>query len=198
MAGARDLVRSGVNSSRKCFAARLTDPVCSIDRLDEENSIRSKMVTHHLAMVLSPIGTLLTDTPMTVSATLSRISGRFTLTPRATIGRFAAKPAGIGKVSMIVFRLAPKEYGGIEFHSDALIDSKWKVTKSLKLPDTLRSGVYGVRLRAGAGHGLGEEYLVFLFDPRPRRDVSPSLFPRRVISPMPMSVLVSTSRSFSP
>jgi N,N-dimethylformamidase len=64
------------------------------------------------------------------------------------------------------FRLAPKEYGGIEFHSDALIDSKWKVTKSLKLPDTLRSGVYGVRLRAGAGHGLGEEYLVFFVRPK--------------------------------
>jgi len=64
------------------------------------------------------------------------------------------------------FRLAPKEYGGIEFHADAMIDCNWKVTKSLKLPDTLRSGVYGVRLRAGAGKGLGEEYLVFFVRPR--------------------------------
>ncbi len=32
------------------------------------------------------------------------------------------------------FRLAPKEYGGVEFHSDAMIDCKWKVTKAVKLP----------------------------------------------------------------
>ena len=59
------------------------------------------------------------------------------------------------------FRLAPKEYGGVEYHSDAMIDCKWKVTKALKLPDGLRSGFYAMRLRAGVGKGLGEEYLVF-------------------------------------
>ena len=64
------------------------------------------------------------------------------------------------------FRLAPEEYGGVEFHSDALIDCKWKITKSLKLPDTLRSGVYAVRLRAGAGNGLGEEHVVFFVRPK--------------------------------
>jgi len=66
------------------------------------------------------------------------------------------------------FRLAPNEYGGVEFHSDALIDCQWKVTKSLKLPETLRSGVYAMRLRAGdgKGKGLGEEYLVFFVRPK--------------------------------
>jgi N,N-dimethylformamidase len=64
------------------------------------------------------------------------------------------------------FRLAPKEYGGVEFHSDAMIDCKWKVTKTLKLPDNLRSGVYGMRLRAGDSKGLGEEYLVFFVRPK--------------------------------
>ena len=67
---------------------------------------------------------------------------------------------------MIASGWRPKSTVEIEFHSDALIDSKWKVTKSLKLPDTLRSGVYAVRLRAGAGHGLGEEYLVFFVRPK--------------------------------
>ncbi len=63
-------------------------------------------------------------------------------------------------------RLAPHEYGGIEFHADALIDCKWKVTKALKLPDTLRSGVYAMRLRAGDGRGLGEEYVPFFVRPK--------------------------------
>jgi N,N-dimethylformamidase len=64
------------------------------------------------------------------------------------------------------FRLAPHEYGGIEFHADALIDCKWKVTRALKLPDNLRSGAYAMRLRAGDGKGLGEEYIVFFVRPK--------------------------------
>jgi N,N-dimethylformamidase len=64
------------------------------------------------------------------------------------------------------FRLAPNEYGGIEFHSDALIDCNWKVTKTLTLPDDLRSGAYAMRLRAGDGKGLAEEYIVFFVRPK--------------------------------
>jgi N,N-dimethylformamidase len=64
------------------------------------------------------------------------------------------------------FRLAPHEYGGIEFHADALIDCNWKATKTLQVPDDLRSGAYGMRLRAGDGKGLGEEYIVFFVRPK--------------------------------
>ena len=64
------------------------------------------------------------------------------------------------------FRLSPKEYGGVEFHADALIDCRWKATKSLRLPDDLRSGVYAMRLRAGPGNGLAEDYLVFFVRPK--------------------------------
>lgn len=64
------------------------------------------------------------------------------------------------------FRMAPQEYGGIEFHSDAMIDCKWSPARSLKLPETLRSGVYAMRLRAGNGKGLGEEYIVFFVRPK--------------------------------
>ena len=59
------------------------------------------------------------------------------------------------------FRLAPEEYGGIELHDDAVIDCGWDVTNRLTIPDDLKSGVYAIRLRAGDGTGLGEEYLVF-------------------------------------
>jgi N,N-dimethylformamidase len=64
------------------------------------------------------------------------------------------------------FRLAPHEYGGIEFHADAMIDSNWKTTKILELPETLRSGAYAMRLRGGDGTGLGEEYAVFFVRPQ--------------------------------
>jgi len=64
------------------------------------------------------------------------------------------------------FRMAPQEYGGIEFHADQLVDCNWKVTKSLTLPDSLRSGIYAMRLRAGDGKGLGEEHIVFFVSPR--------------------------------
>ncbi len=64
-----------------------------------------------------------------------------------------------------IFRLTPNEYGGIEFHSDAITDSRWKVTKSMVVPNDLKSGVYAFRLRAGSGKGLGEEYIVFFVRP---------------------------------
>ena len=59
------------------------------------------------------------------------------------------------------FRLSPKEYGGIDFHPDAITDAGWDVTKTFTLPANLKSGVYAFRLRAGNGKGLGEEYIVF-------------------------------------
>ena len=59
------------------------------------------------------------------------------------------------------FRLSPKEYGGIDFHPDAITDAGWDVAKTFTLPESLKSGVYAFRLRAGNGKGLGEEYIVF-------------------------------------
>ncbi|MGI9487852.1 MAG: N,N-dimethylformamidase beta subunit family domain-containing protein [Geminicoccaceae bacterium] len=62
------------------------------------------------------------------------------------------------------FRLAPEEFGGIEFHSDAIIDCGWEPSRNFTVPD-LKSGAYAVRLRAGRGEGLGEEYIVFFVRP---------------------------------
>ncbi|RJF76321.1 N,N-dimethylformamidase beta subunit family domain-containing protein [Rhodopseudomonas palustris] len=64
------------------------------------------------------------------------------------------------------FRLAPEEYGGVEFHADALIDCKWKPTRALRLAEDLRSGAYAIRLRGGDGTGLGEEYIPFFVRPK--------------------------------
>ena len=59
------------------------------------------------------------------------------------------------------FRLAPEEYGGVDFHADAVIECNWEVTATLGVPEDLKSGVYAMRLRAGDGKGLAEEYIVF-------------------------------------
>ena len=63
------------------------------------------------------------------------------------------------------FRLAPEEYGGIEFHPESVTDCKWEVTNSMQIPADLKSGVYAIRLRIGEGRGLGEEYIVFFVRP---------------------------------
>jgi N,N-dimethylformamidase len=68
------------------------------------------------------------------------------------------------------YRLAPQQYGGIEFHDDAIIDCKWELTRSLKVPK-LKSGAYAYRLRVGDGKGLREEYIVFFV--RPERPIAP-------------------------
>lgn len=70
------------------------------------------------------------------------------------------------------FRIAPEEFGGIEFHNDALTDCRWEPTLSLKIPHDLRSGVYAVKLTAGDGTGLGEEYTPFVVRPaKPRAPI---------------------------
>lgn len=63
------------------------------------------------------------------------------------------------------FRLAPQEYGGIEFHADALTDCRWEPTLSLTIPADLRSGVYAVKLTAGDGDKSAEEYTPFVVRP---------------------------------
>jgi len=45
---------------------------------------------------------------------------------------------------------APGQYGAIHFHADDLYDAKWETSFEVAIP-ALRSGIYGVRLRAG-GH----------------------------------------------
>src|SRR5690606_15503096 len=63
------------------------------------------------------------------------------------------------------FRLAPEQYGGIEFHPEIVTDCRWAVANAMEIPHDLRSGVYAIRLRVGEGRGLGEEYIVFFVRP---------------------------------
>lgn len=75
------------------------------------------------------------------------------------------------------FRLAPGEYGGVEFHYDQMIDSGWEKARTVTLPDNLRSGCYAIRLRAGPGNGLAEEYVVFFVRPKVAKGKVALLFP---------------------
>lgn len=55
------------------------------------------------------------------------------------------------------FRLAPEQYGAIEFHDDALTDCGWQPTFHFTVPADWKSAVYALRLRAGGA----EEYVPF-------------------------------------
>ncbi len=72
------------------------------------------------------------------------------------------------------FRLDPGQYGGIAFHDDALTDCCWSPTLTVRLPATLRSGVYALRLRAGNA----EDHIPF--------------FVRAAAPKAPLAVLMST------
>jgi N,N-dimethylformamidase len=63
------------------------------------------------------------------------------------------------------FRLDTSQYGGIAFHSDALIDCQWTSSVSLELPTTLRSGAYALRVRQGDL----EDHIPFFVSPREPR-----------------------------
>ena len=59
------------------------------------------------------------------------------------------------------FRYAPEQFGGIEFHEDAITDCGWEPTISMEVPD-LKSGVYAARLTAGDA----VEHVVFFLRPK--------------------------------
>lgn len=75
------------------------------------------------------------------------------------------------------FRLAPHEFGGIEFHADALTDCNWKATRVVTLPRGLKSGCYAMRLRSGRGKSLSEEHVVFFVRPEKPQARIAFLFP---------------------
>lgn len=58
---------------------------------------------------------------------------------------------------------APGEYAAIHFHADDLYDAEWETDFTIELPDGLRSGVYGVRLRCGSHHDI---IPIFVLPPR--------------------------------
>lgn len=64
------------------------------------------------------------------------------------------------------FRLDPSQYGGIEFHPDSVTDCRWEVTRRMRVPENLASGIYAMRLRIGPGVGIAEEYIVFVVRPK--------------------------------
>ena len=63
------------------------------------------------------------------------------------------------------FRRCPGEYGAIHFHDDDLEDAGWEADFELTVPESMRSGCYAARLRAGED----EDYLPFFVRPSPGR-----------------------------
>jgi N,N-dimethylformamidase len=47
------------------------------------------------------------------------------------------------------WRVAPREYGGVSFHEDAVMDCDWEPTVVWKVPAGTRSGAYAARITAG-------------------------------------------------
>ena len=75
------------------------------------------------------------------------------------------------------YRLAPEEYGAIEFHDDALTDCRWQPTFEWQVPADLRSGCYAFKLSAGQGEQAAEEYLPFFVRPHTPRAAVALLIP---------------------
>jgi N,N-dimethylformamidase len=60
------------------------------------------------------------------------------------------------------FKHARPQYGAIYFHDDDLLDARWEPGFELRVPDTLKSGIYAARLRAGSS----EDYVPFFVRPK--------------------------------
>lgn len=60
----------------------------------------------------------------------------------------------------------PSLWDAVHFHDDDLYDAQWDVDFTLKVPETLSSGLYAVRLSAGAD----SEYVPFAVRPKPGKE----------------------------
>lgn len=67
------------------------------------------------------------------------------------------------------FRLVPDQYDAIHFHDDDITDAQWPVSFSFLVPDSLASGVYAARLRAG---GVEQHIPFFVLPGRHKKDVA--------------------------
>ncbi|CAB5695801.1 N,N-dimethylformamidase beta subunit [Delftia tsuruhatensis] len=63
------------------------------------------------------------------------------------------------------WRHAPREYGAMHFHDDAVHDAGWDTDFSLTVPESLPSGLYAAHLRCGDD----EEFIPFVVRPVPGR-----------------------------
>ena len=95
------------------------------------------------------------------------------------------------------FRLDPSQFGGIEFHPDAVTDCGWDATNRMTVPAGLKSGIYAVRLRIGPGTGIAEEYIVFVVRPAKPGGKLCFLVPTASYLAYANEASVSTRKSFS-
>ncbi|MGI4950818.1 MAG: N,N-dimethylformamidase beta subunit family domain-containing protein [Janthinobacterium lividum] len=75
--------------------------------------------------------------------------------PQAWHGRFRNLPGrGVRgsrwRGAETCWRHAPRDYAAVHFHADDLYDCEWATSFEWTIPAALRSGVYGIRLRAAA------------------------------------------------
>jgi N,N-dimethylformamidase len=63
------------------------------------------------------------------------------------------------------YKRARQQYGAIYFHDDDIDDAGWEAGVAFRVPDTLRSGLYAARLRAGTF----EDYVPFTVRPKKGR-----------------------------
>jgi N,N-dimethylformamidase len=65
-----------------------------------------------------------------------------------------AMPGSSWDGSCMNWQLAPDQYAAVHFHADDLDDCGWETDFSFHVPVDLPSGVYGIRLRAGAAEDI--------------------------------------------
>ena len=99
--------------------------------------------------LLGPSGETVASWDFALGIDTDRIAGAFPgrLVNLPTRGVRGSRWTG----SEMDWKHAPEQYAAIHFHADDLYDAEWDTDFTVTIPDGMRSGVYGIRLRA-AGH----------------------------------------------
>ena len=73
------------------------------------------------------------------------------------------------------FNHAPEQYGAIHFHDDDMDNANWDTDLVLEIPESIKSGVYAVRLRTEKGEG-SESYIPLFIKPKEGTSTADALF----------------------
>src|SRR5206468_6147950 len=58
------------------------------------------------------------------------------------------------------WRHAPRDYAAVHLHADDLYDCGWETSFEVEIPDGMKSGVYGARLRGGSDQDIVPFYVL--------------------------------------
>jgi len=145
------------------FNGKIENPVLSVSVQDEEN--KGKQIKNSL-IAQWDFSKEIPSTKIVDTGPLGLHGGLVNLPTRGVTSHTYT-----GEVTSWVQN--PEHYSAIHFHDDDLYDAKWEIDFTLTIPESIKSGIYAVKLTAADQ----DEYIPFVIGAGKKKNKAALLFP---------------------